>query len=120
MTLLKTLVLIASIGLISSCASKKSTDEVAKKISKIEKTMDSKKMVEAGFVQGTINVSKAESCPYTIKVSSVDYLLDPINLGEDFMNNGEKIWLKYTGLRMKNRCANANPVTVVEMQKRAE
>jgi hypothetical protein len=120
MTLIKSLVLVLTIVIVSSCATKKNTEEATNETSKIENTMESKKMIEAGFVKGTVNVSRTESCPYTIKVETLDYLLDPINLEKAYMNEGEKIWIKFSGLRMKNRCASANPVNVVEIQKRAE
>lgn len=77
-------------------------------------------MIEAGFVKGTINTSNENTCPFTIKVEAFEYLLDPINLSEDFSSDGEKVWVKFTPLRMKNRCTIANPVNVIEIQKRAD
>ncbi len=80
------------------------------------------KMTAAGFTKGTIVASTIEGdCPFTIKVETIDsYLLDPVNLDASYQKDGEKIWVKYVGMRMANRCEKANPVTISEIQKRAE
>lgn len=80
------------------------------------------KMTAAGFTKGTIVASTAEGdCPYTIRVETNDsYLLDPVNLETSYQKDGEKIWVKYVGMRMANRCEKAIPVTISEIQKRAE
>lgn len=85
--------------------------------------IDSKKMMEAGFIKGTIVTSEIKGdCPITIKVGGKEgaYFLDPINLEENYKKDGEKVWFKFNGLRMMNRCNKANPISVIEIQKRVE
>ena len=78
------------------------------------------KMMEAGFIKGTIVASKIEGdCPITIKVEGENgaYYLDPIDLREDFQIEGEQVWFKYGGLRRMNRCEKANPISIIEIIK---
>lgn len=58
-----------------------------------------------------------EGCPFTIKIKEVDYLLDPINLKEEFMVDGLRVRFDYLPLRRTNRCEEANPVEVLSMEK---
>jgi hypothetical protein len=66
--------------------------------------------------------SKAEGdCPFAIMVEAEEpYYLDPINLDESYKVAGEKIWFKFRGLRMMNRCDKASPIEISEIQKREE
>jgi len=85
--------------------------------------MEVAKMIENGFKKGVIVASDKEGdCPFTIKLRDNDYsyYLDPINLTEEFKKDGEKIWVKFAGLRMMNRCEKANPVSIIEMHVREE
>jgi|TARA_B110000091_G_scaffold3485_1_gene3443 Fe2+ transport system protein FeoA len=78
------------------------------------------KMMEAGFTKGTVVTSKIEGdCPITIKVQGKDasYFLDPINLENIEINEGENIWFKFAGLMMMNRCEKANPISIIEIVK---
>ena len=78
------------------------------------------KMMEAGFIKGTIVASKIEGdCPITIKVEGENgaYYLDPIDLKEDFQIEGEQVWFKYGGLRRMNRCEKASPISIIEIIK---
>lgn len=85
-----------------------------------------KTMKEAGFLEGVIVASSEEGdCPFTIRVLNNDsysesYLLDPINMTDEYKSNGQKIWFTFAGLRMQNRCDKANPVNIIEIQKREE
>jgi len=107
--------------LFMSCSTTKNTKE---NMDKTQNTaMETKKMIENGFLAGTISQSTmAGDCPFTIKVESEDgsYFLDPINLDETYKIDGEKIWFTYNGLRMMNRCDKASPISIKEIQKRAE
>jgi len=124
MSLFKNLILVLVIGLISSCATKKNTEEVTTEKSKVENTVNSKKiMLEQGFSEGVIIASKEEGdCPFVIKINDENYpyFLDPINLTENFKTGGEKIWFKFTSSRMANRCEKANPVSIIDIKKRVE
>lgn len=119
MTLVRTLFVLFAITLISCNSGSKATNGDGPNEEEI--AMIAKKMKEAGFHSGTIVYSDAEGdCAYTIDVDSDDYkyLLDPINLDEKYQKDGAKIWFKFAGLKMMNRCEKANPVSIVEIQDR--
>lgn len=84
-------------------------------------TLDSIKMLAEGYTLGTIVYSDKEGdCPYTIQMPGDKmefYYLDPINLEESFKVDGQKVWIKYNGLRRMNRCDKATPAEVVDMKK---
>lgn len=117
---LKTSLVLIGLIFMLSCTSKKTTTDA---MSDTERTASNTKMMENGFKMGTIIASKEEGdCPYTIQLidDNYSYLLDPINLDEGFKKHGEKIWLKFGGLKMANRCEKANPISIIEIQKREE
>ncbi len=98
-----------------------STNNSVSNTSENRTQIDTKKMTEEGFIKGIIVTSKVEGdCPVTIQVEGKDgpYYLDPINLEDNFKKEGEKIWFKFGGLRMMNRCEKANPISIIEIQKR--
>ena len=70
---------------------------------------------------GTIGVihqaTTKEGCAWTIHIKEVEYLLDPTNLAEEFMVEGQRVRFDYLPLRMTNRCQEANPVEVLSMVK---
>ena len=123
MTLFKTSILLLALGLFScNSASKATQDKTTETVSmENEKTME-----DGGFLKGVIVASETEGdCPYTIRVIGNDnysetYLLDPINITEEYMKDEEKVWFKFAGLRMMNRCEKASPINIIEMQKREE
>ncbi|MCW5518346.1 hypothetical protein J1N09_00750 [Aureitalea sp. L0-47] len=119
MTLFRTLFVLLSITIVSCNSGSKATNGDGP--DKEELAMIAKKMKEAGFYSGTVMYSDAEGdCPYTIDVDSDDYtyLLDPINMDEKYQKDGAKIWFKFAGLKMMNRCEKANPISIVEIQDR--
>tara|TARA_R110000787_G_scaffold15134_3_gene46806 strand:+ start:14272 stop:14643 length:372 start_codon:yes stop_codon:yes gene_type:complete len=91
-----------------------------------EQEMDSKKMIANGYLAGKISISTEEGdCPTTILIEGKNgaYYYDPINLSEDFNkdgaydNDGEKVWIKFSGLRRMNRCDKASPIHLNEIVK---
>lgn len=121
MTLLKSLAVIFSIAVISCCSGKKTATENSATETNNDITINTQKMMESGFSKASIVESKIEGdCPFTIKIEAGGMLLDPTNLDEGFKKHNEKIWVKYAGLRMMNRCEKANPVRIEAIQKRAE
>ncbi len=118
MTLLKTCLAIATILVISCNSTSKTTTEDASTDTEAS-AMEAKKMMEAGFKKAVIVSSKAEGdCPYVLKMEENNNMLDPINLEEGMKKDGLKVWVTYQGLRMMNRCEKANPVSIVEIEKR--
>ncbi len=116
MSYFNTLTLFFSLILFSCNSINKSVSTTSENETQVE----SKKMIEAGFTDGTITISKKEGdCPITIKVERKEgaYYLDPINLPEDFQKDGERVWFTFGGLRMMKRCDKASPVSIIEIQK---
>ncbi len=100
-----------------------STTKTATNNSINDTQMESKKMIDAGFIMGTVVSSEKEGdCSFTIQIEGVDGIsfYDPINITDDFKKDGETIWFKFTGLRMMNRCDKANPIRIEEIQLRDE
>ena len=121
LTLLKTSITIFSVFIFSCGTSTRNTSNVTDKSN--ETKMETAKMMENGFKKGVIVASDKEGdCPYTIQLEddNYKYFLDPINITEEFKKDGEKIWVKFAGLRMMNRCEKANPVSIIEMHVREE
>ncbi len=83
--------------------------------------MDAQKMMAAGYLLGTIVYSdKDGDCEYTIQMPGDKmefYYLDPINLDEGFKIDGQKVWIKFNGLRRMNRCDKATPAEIVDIKK---
>ncbi|SRX73275.1 hypothetical protein [Aequorivita antarctica] len=84
-------------------------------------TVDSLKMLAAGYLLGTIVYSDKEGdCPYTIQMPGDKmefYYLDPINLEEAYKIDGQKVWIKFNGLRRMNRCDKATPAELVDIKR---
>ncbi len=80
-----------------------------------------KKEVEGDFTTGVIVYSMAENdCEYAIKVTNSNeevVYFDPINLDNGYMKNNVKVKFKFRALKMQNRCAKANPISITEMLK---
>lgn len=119
MKILKTAFVLLVVIATSSCNSSKTSKNETKNNSNAMMA-DSKTMMANGFTMGTIVASTVEGdCPYVIS-SEIDgnkVLYDPINMEEMYMKDGMKIWYKFNGLRMMNRCDKANPVSLTEVQK---
>jgi|SRR5690554_1043381 len=86
-----------------------------------EETLDVQDLKHAGYLFGTIVHSELENdCPYTIQISGniggVNYL-DPVNLEETYKKDGQKVWVKFNGLRRMNRCEKAVPVEITDIKK---
>jgi len=86
-----------------------------------EETVDPQKMMGEGYLLGTIVYSDKEGdCPYTIQMPGDKmefYYLDPINLEEEFKKDGQKVWIKFNGLRRMNRCDKATPAELADIKK---
>jgi type III secretory pathway component EscV len=122
MTLLKSLVFLFALSIISCCSTTKTVKEAENGATTNTVSMDTKKMMASGYEKATtVASSLTGDCPFTLQIEGDNsYLLDPINLEEDYKKDGMKLWVKYTPLRMMNRCDKANPVNIVEIQRREE
>jgi len=92
---------------IISCVNSKSS--LHKTISKYQKE---------GYSTGTIIPKDNGNCGWVI-TDSKNNSYDPINIEEEkfvqFSLKIEKIYFKFLPLRMKNRCKNTSPISLVEV-----
>ncbi|NQX76435.1 hypothetical protein [Gilvibacter sp.] len=87
--------------------------------SEADKAAKTQMMTEAGFTAATVIVQPQEAgCPVVIKLEN-EYL-DPIDLKEEFKIDQLEVWVKFSRLRRMNRCDMAGPVSISEIQKKAE
>ncbi|RKN07688.1 hypothetical protein D7036_07170 [Aquimarina sp. BL5] len=105
-----------------SCNTTKRTDTKAVSDNKNNsQTINSEKMLEKGFIKGTLSTNKSKDCPYILTVEKYADKLDPINIQDFFkIDVPEKVWVKYSDLRMSSRCNDARPVSIQEMSKRVD
>jgi len=83
--------------------------------------VNSKEMLEKGFVKGTLSIGKSKNCTYILTVETYTDKLDPINIRDFFKNDvPDKVWVKYSNLRMMNRCKEGRPVSIKEIIKRTD
>jgi len=96
---------------ISCCTKKAIVDETDTKTTTVKETpFDS-----TGYTEGTIIYSEEEDvCAYTILIKDNIYY-DPVDLKDEFKIDRLKVYFKFTGLRMLNRCNKANPVKINEI-----
>ncbi|WP_347373376.1 hypothetical protein [Aequorivita sp. Q41] len=84
-------------------------------------SVNPEKMAQAGYLLGTVVYSDKEGdCEYTIQMPGDKmeyYYLDPINLEENYKKDGQKVWLKFAGLRRMNRCDKATPAEILDIKK---
>lgn len=80
-----------------------------------------KDKVMVNYTSGIIIHSSEENdCAYTIHVTTDgnELFLDPINLENEYMENGLKVQFQYKTLKMKNRCNKANPISLTNITKK--
>ncbi|HQV52415.1 MAG: hypothetical protein IPI00_01305 [Flavobacteriales bacterium] len=111
---MKTILAILTSLIFVSCAQKNSAPLEVEKEKETAPTEIHEKNRTIGVIQQAIT---KEGCAWTIRIKEVDYLLDPTNLGEEFMVNELRVRFDYLPLRMVNRCKEANPIEVLSMVK---
>ncbi len=113
--------LILSCGTTEKQTQTTSTTETTSETTSNTETIDPQKMMVAGYLLGTIIYSDKEGdCPYTIQMPGDKmefYYLDPINLEETYKKDGQKVWIKFNGLRRMNRCDKATPAEITDIKK---
>lgn len=116
---MKSLFILTSICLFMGCNSSKLAQN---ETNTMDNAQEIKEMTDQGYLMGTIQGYSTEgNCPFIIEVAAeTPYYLDPINLEESFKKEGTQIWFTFAGLRMMNRCVKANPISILDIKKRAE
>lgn len=105
-----------------NCKTSKKTDAENKNeqnnyVEKISET----RMKEEGYVRGLLKSNTSKDCPYILTVEAYEDVMDPINLRDFFkVDIPEKVWVKYSSLRMKNRCTEARPISIIAIEKRVD
>ncbi|WP_310991445.1 hypothetical protein [Aequorivita marina] len=114
-------------AIVISCGPVQNSTEDAETNSASEIEMqkiEGEKMMAAGFIPGRIIYSDlADDCEYTIQLKEGRkdfYYVDPINLSEEFSNDGQTVWVKLNWLRRMSRCEKAVPVEITEIKDRRE
>ncbi|GAB5398636.1 MAG: hypothetical protein Aureis2KO_02210 [Aureisphaera sp.] len=86
-------------------------------------TKSTSEMEAEGYLKGIVMAGKGEgACEYVIDIKGgfAEQKVDPTNLSESFKSDSQKVWIKFRGLRMMNRCPEARPVEVTEIFVRTE
>jgi len=119
--ILKTCIILVPLFLYSCITTQGADEKKGKDEKESSQLIDSKEMIEKGFVKGTLSTSKSTDCPYILTVEAYKDKLDPINVQKFFKTEiPEKVWVKYSNLRMRNRCIEARPVSLIEITKRTD
>ena len=79
-------------------------------------------MIAAGYHSGVVTKNTSCNCECESKwllKEMAGSSLDPINLEEEFQEEGLRIWFRMRPLRMMNRCqgSGASPVSISDAQK---
>lgn len=98
----------------AACAQQKELPVAAGKEARTPPTERTEQNRTIGVIQ---QATTKEGCPWTIRIKEEKYLLDPINLKEEFMIDGLRVRFDYLPLRRTNRCKEANPIEVLSMVK---
>ncbi|ARV12091.1 hypothetical protein BTO09_06880 [Gilvibacter sp. SZ-19] len=76
-------------------------------------------MTAEGYQAATVVVqAESSGCPVVLKLEN-EYV-DPIDLKDEFKTDQLEVWVKFSRLRRMNRCDMAGPVSITEIQKKAE
>lgn len=86
------------------------------------KEMESKDLSSEGYSLGTVTYTKDSKCSYIIVDEKSGAKFDPINIDDkkyaSLKSNSTKVYYKYRPLRMMNRCDEAQPIELEDMQSR--
>ena len=111
--------LIAIVFFFSCDTTKKADIQTRNDTKKESRITNSQEMLDKGYSKGILSTSKSKECPYILTVEQYNDQLDPINLHDFFISDvPHNVWVKYSSLKMKNRCNNARPVSISEISKR--
>jgi len=109
----------------TSCDSSKTTIQKAESEANTNEQYQiemEKQMISDGFHIGEIQHLKNSKCTYIIIDQTTKAKFDPINIEDEeyksFRDDTKKIYYKFRGLRMMNRCKEAQPIQLTEIKKR--
>ncbi|MBX2829103.1 MAG: hypothetical protein KTR22_13135 [Flavobacteriaceae bacterium] len=128
---MKTLVLLACLTFVGCNSTQSTTGEAQDATEEIKETSEmefatktSTEMQADGYQKGVVLAGdgKEGSCAFVIDIKGgfAEQIVDPTNLDDSYKTNDQKIWLKFRGLRMMNRCPEARPVEITEIFARKE
>jgi len=104
-----------------SCDSSKAVSSSDETETKESKTMG-KELLANGYSTGIVKVIEGSKCPFIIYDERTKAQFDPINMDDSkyasFKEKDAKIYYKFLPLRMKNRCNEAQPITLADIKKR--
>ena len=127
MTIFLKLSVLALLMFTSSCDSVKSTADAENSSTKEETKKEApnvmnEKLINEGYSVGTITYLANSKCSYIIIDEKTGVKFDPINIDEDkfkaYKKDASKIYYKYRGLRMMNRCNEGQPIQLEAIQSR--
>lgn len=106
----------------TSCDSAKSTVQEKETNTNAVKEMDTK-LVNEGYVAGTVKYLEKSECSYILVDEKLDLKYDPINIDEEkfasFKTDDRKVYFKFLPLRRMNRCNEASPIQLIDIQLRS-
>lgn len=122
-----TALLAVSLIAFTSCGSseKKITeaDGAAAIETKTDKKMTNFDFEEQGFLKGIVRSGKeAGSCDFVVEILGgiVAQKVDPVDMPASLKADNQLVWIKFGGLKQKNRCPEAQPVTIKDIKERAK
>ncbi len=113
---------LASMFILSqSCDSSKTAS--ATEATQIEETKNMEQdLMSQGYSKGMLTAQRDSECTFVLVDEKTGVKFDPINLDQgtfgDFTNAEKQIvYYKFSALRMKNRCLEAQPISIDDIKK---
>jgi len=110
------------LSMTQSCDSTKASATEKKAETNTTKEMNT--LISEGYVAGTIKYQVESKCSYILIDEKTGIKYDPVNIGEEkfmpYKNDANKVYFKYLSLRRMNRCNEASPVQLIDIQLRQE
>lgn len=122
MNVFKSIIALAMLMFFMSCNSQKKVADTSGD-NKEKQSFNSTDLIEQGYKEAIFSEIEGSdiNCNKVITIVKSGELLDPINIDEFFKGNyskEENVWVKFSSLRMQNRCTNARPIKIIDIKKR--
>ncbi len=79
------------------------------------------KFIDQGYTIGTVKLTD-KACSVILEVEKTGAKFDPINIDDEkfsmYKKQDEVLYFKFRGLRMLNRCEEAQPIELTDIKKR--